>query len=736
MRIGFIITAAVLLLLTACSETKYVSEGEYLLDRVTVKSDSAAIGIDPTELKMFVRQRGNAKWFSAVKFPLYTYSFSGRDTTQWMNRTLRAVGEAPVIYDSILTRQSMEGILTQMQNKGYLHANVDIITKKKGRKLSITYLLHPGKPYYIRKMDYEIYDSLIACLLNTDDVNSRGLREGMIFNVENLDAERKRLTQLLTNNGYYRFNKEFITYRADSVEGTTDIDLTLVLHPFKSAQSDNKLHPQYSVRQVRFSSGNAQDTVIHLRRGVLRSNTFIREGGLYSSSDLQTTYNHFGRLGAVRFTNISFREQEDTTLLDCNISVTTNKPSTISFQPEGTNTAGDLGAAASLTYMNRNIFKGSENLSIELRGAFEAIKGLEGYSNSNFEEYSFQAKLTYPRFIAPFLSSSFRHRTNATSEVSTLYDLQNRPEFRRRVFSVGWKYMWNDPSRHDRYQLDVVDLNYISMPWISDTFRREYLDDTSSRNAILLYNYEDLFIMKSGSGFTYNNGRYAIKANIETAGNLLNLVARSLKFHQNSNGQYTFLDLAFAQYAKGDFDFTRNLLIGYINQLVFHLGFGIAYPYGNSTVLPFEKRYFSGGANSVRGWSVRSLGPGKYAGSNGRIDFINQTGDMKLDINLEYRAPLFWKLGGALFVDAGNIWTLREYSVQPGGQFRFSEFLQQMAVSYGLGFRLNFDYFIVRFDMGMKAINPAYETEREHYPIIHPKFSRDFAFHFAVGLPF
>ena len=194
--------------------------------------------------------------------------------------------------------------------------------------------------------------------------------------------------------------------------------------------------------------------------------------------------------------------------------------------------------------------------------------------------------------------------------------------------------------------------------------------------------------------------------------------------------------MAYAQYARGVFDFTRNVRLDYNNQLVFHIGFGIAYPYGNSRILPFEKRFFSGGANSVRGWSVRSLGPGKFISTDGRIDFINQTGDMKLDLNMEYRAKLFWKFAGALFVDAGNIWTIREYAEQPGGQFKFSEFLQQLAVGYGLGIRLNFDYFIIRFDMGMKAVNPAYETEREHFPILYPKLSRDFAFHFAVGLPF
>jgi outer membrane protein assembly factor BamA len=189
---------------------------------------------------------------------------------------------------------------------------------------------------------------------------------------------------------------------------------------------------------------------------------------------------------------------------------------------------------------------------------------------------------------------------------------------------------------------------------------------------------------------------------------------------------------------KADVDFSHNLLSQERqDQLVFHVGLGVAYPYGNSTVLPFEKRYFSGGANSVRGWTVRSLGPGNYKDKDGRINFITQTGDMKLDLNLEYRTHLFWKFGGAAFIDAGNIWTLRNYESQPGGQFTMLGLWQDLAVSYGLGLRLNFEYFVLRFDLGMKAINPAYKTEDEaHYPLIHPRMSRDFAFHFAVGLPF
>ena len=736
MRLRTLFFVLLALLITSCAETKFVPDGEYLLDRAELRCNEPARYISLSDMRSFIRQHGNSRWFSTAKLPLKTYSLSGRDTTKWMNRLLRRMGEPPELYDSTLTLQSLDALQAQMQNLGYLRATADVNLVRKGKKLRTIYTLHPGVPYYLRSVSYDIRDTVIARLLDQIDPARRVLQKGMVFNADNLDRERKQITQYLVNRGYYRFNKDFITYRADSIEGTNQIDLTLVLHLYQDNSTPPRLHNVYTIGRINYLSGNPDNPVIPLREKVLRRNTFLAEGDLYSARDLRNTYNHFGRLGIVRYTSINFHEAEDQPVLDCDINLSTNKSSTISFQPEGTNTAGDFGAAATITFQNRNIFHGSENLSIELRGAYEAIRNLEGYAGSDFVEYSIGTRLTFPRFIAPFLSRSFRRRINATSELATNYDMQNRPEFHRRVFSVGWKYRWNDQGHHDRYQVDLLDLNYIYMPWISPTFESEYLDNSTSRNSILRYNYENLFIMKFGVGYTYNNNRWAIRANVETAGNLLNWAARSMHFHVNAEGQYTFLNIAYAQYVRGTFDFTRNLNLDFNNQLVFHVGLGIAYPYGNSSILPFEKRYFSGGANSVRGWSVRSLGPGKFVGTDGRIDFINQTGDMKLDLNVEYRAKLFWKFSGALFVDAGNIWTLREYEDQPGGQFKFEEFWQQLAASYGLGIRMNFDYFIVRFDMGMKAVNPAYEDRDGHFPILHPKLSRDFAFHFAVGLPF
>lgn len=734
------------LLLAGCSASKYVQEGEYILNKVEVKSDSAEY--DAGALKQYVRQKEKPKLFALFKNPF---------------------SKKPVIYDSIQARLTCQDLLTAMQNQGFLHAGISLYTtvhgedwanagtrnemsgeienadgkienakgrkRKKAPKLDATYLLHPGEPFFIGKVEYDIEDKNIQDRLQLDNPDNQMLKPGMRFTVEALDNERKRISNLLIDDGYFRFNKDFIHFSADTITGSKDIGVTLHLMNYKAnSNAPETPHSRYEIRKINYLSNDSDR--IHLRHQVLLNATALKEGSPYSASALQRTYNNFARLQAVKYTNIRFVEAPDSGMLDCNIQISTNKPSTISFQPEGTNTAGDLGAAASLTYTNRNLFRGSEQLSIELRGAYEAITGLEGYQDQNYQEYSIESKLVFPRFVAPLLSKNFRRRQTANTEYSVAWDLQNRPEFHRRVFSMAWRYRWAEPRHHLNWRFDLLDLNYVYMPWISETFKRDYLDDVDNRNAILRYNYEDIFIMKMGFGLTYSDEVDAFRLNVESSGNLLSAFSKALNFKINSQGQRTFINIAYAQYAKADFDYTHLVRFDDRNVLALHAGIGVAYPYGNSKVLPFEKRYFSGGANSVRGWGVRELGPGGYKGNDGRIDFINQTGDMKLDLNAEYRTPLFWKFEGALFVDAGNIWTLRKYDEQPNGQFKLDKFYKQIAAAYGMGLRLNFDYFILRFDMGMKAINPAYESGDEHWAIIHPKLSRDFAFHFAVGLPF
>lgn len=696
----------------------------------------------------YIGQHPNNKWFSLFKVPLGIYSLSGSDSTKRFNRFIRRLGEPPVIYDSVLSQKTRLNIQNAVQNMGYLNAEVKLVEVPNKKRIGVRYYVQPHQRYKVSDIQRDIQDTAVADLLKQEGYVSL-LQNNMPFDLNVLESERNRLNTHLQNNGYYNFNKDFIRFEADTTLGNHLVDLKMILREYSAGRSGETVpHQRYTIGNVTYDIPVSHNKPFVRPKVIVSANELV-EGTLYREKDVQGSYSRLNRLGAVQSSRITLSENpDDSTRLDANIAVSPSKRNSFNIELEGTNSAGDLGVAVALSYHNRNLFRGSELLNMKARGAFEAIKGLRGYSDQNFIEYSFEAGISFPDFICPFLRQSFRKRALATSELSFMFDSQDRPEFHRRVLTTSWRYKWTRASRRMQHRIDLLDINYVFMPWISDTFRERYLDNPESRNAILRYNYENLFIVKWGYNFFYSSrslnansknygtNAYIIRASIETAGNLLYGISNVSKASKNEDGQYTLFSNAYAQYVKGDFDFSKSFVINEANSLAIHFGLGVAYPYGNSTILPYEKRYFSGGANSVRGWSVRELGPGSFLGNDGKIDFINQTGDLKLDMNVEYRTHLFWKLDGAVFIDAGNIWTLRDYPDQPGGQFHFDTFWRQIAVAYGLGIRLNFNYFILRLDGGMKAIHPAYEDSRRHYPIIHPNFKRDFTFHFAVGLPF
>ena len=765
----YILIIVVLVLLSACSTTKYVPDGSYLLDEVEIITDNKEL--KPSELSLYLRQKPNNKWFNLFKTQLHIYSLSGRDSTKWINKALRRVGDAPVIFSDLETRLTQDELKKSINNRGYMSASVDYSTKVKKKKLKLTYHVTSGKPYRVRSISYRIPDKKVEEYILGDSANTL-IREGILFDVNVLDNERQRITRHLTENGYYKFNKEYITYVADTVRNSYLVDLAMHVDMFKAhADATPEPHKQYYMNNVSFitdydvmqssdiGSIEVNDSIhyrnhpiyfkdkLNLRPKILATNSAIGRGELYNVQDVENTYSNFSRLQYIRYTNIRFYETQlgDTTKLNTYVMLTKNKPKSISFQLDGTNSAGDLGAAAALSFQHRNLFKGSELFSLRLRGAFEAVSGLQTtYRDDGYTEIGVEASLNFPRFIFPFLSSDYRKKIRATTELNIQYNYQFRPEFTRIVASAGWGYRWGLKQQYSQHRIDLVDINYLYMPWISADFKDKYLQE-NKENYILKYNYEDRLIVRTGYSFTYNSaGRalvnntlignsYAVRFNVESAGNLLYAFSSLAKLPKNGNNEYTLLDIPFAQYVKADIDFAGNYVIDSRNSIAFHVAAGIAVPYGNADVIPFEKRYFSGGANSVRGWSVRELGPGKYVGDN---NFLNHSGDIKFDASIEYRTKLFWKFDGALFIDAGNIWTLRDYDDQPGGQFKLDSFYKQIAASYGMGLRLDLDFFVIRFDAGMKAINPIYESGRNRYPIYHPKLSRDLALHFAVGYPF
>ena len=753
--------------LAGCSSTKYVPEGRFLLDDVKVYTadEEAKVG----DLTSYLRQRPNAKWFSLFKVPLYVYGWSGRDTTKWINRMWRRVGDAPVIYDGELSAQGQREMEKALQNMGYLHGRIVRQEERKGKKIRLRYRVEPGEPMRVGEIFRIVPDGRIDSILQREDSAAALLQPGMRLDINELDRERTRIVTLLKNHGYYDFNKEYISYMVDTVGRGNAARLALYLDPLaRTGDSIFRPHTPYYIDSIRiypdfdlFSGADAlrsetYDTLsygklsifprsgqrLYLRPKVLLNNLYVYPDSLYSDRGVTDTYNRYARLGILKYTNMRFEQRPDTNLLDCYIFLSKGRARTVSFSVEGTNSAGDLGAAASVTTEHRNLFRGSETFSLKLRGAYEAISGLTNAITNQYTEYGVEASLLFPRFLFPFLSADFRRRSWATTELSVGYSNQKRPEFARNIFEGRWSYRWNNRRTRMQHRIDLIDVSYIRMPWISEEYRSSYLE-----NSILKYNYNDQMIMRFGYGIVYSNralgstglrnpssdNGYTVRFNIESAGNLLYGLSRLGTSSENAEGRYSAFGLPFEQYVKGDIDFSLKLPMDSRNTLALHAALGVAYPYGNSDMLPFSKRYFAGGANGVRGWSVRGLGPGRYSGGQS-IDFMNRSGDIKLDLSAEWRTKLFWKLNGAFFVDAGNIWTIRSYDSQPGGVFRFGSFYKELAVSYGLGLRFDFDYFILRFDGAMKAVDPALGAER--FPVARPDFGNDFTFHFAIGYPF
>lgn len=756
-----------LMMMNSCSVNKFIPKGSYLLDDVEIISDEK--NIPSSSVSHYVRQKPNSKWFNFMKVPLGFYCMSGRDSASTINHILRKIGEAPEIYDHMVAMKSRNEIEKSIKNLGYMRAKVTLDTIIEKNRVRAVYTIKAGKPYVIRRIAYNMDDLNISELVTNDSLKSH-LRNGMVFNVETLDKERVRVTRLLRNNGYYKFNKDYLVYQADTVRDTYQVDVIMKLLPFQQRKEDKPTkHRQYTIKNVNYlasdeSVGSRIDYLIYdtlhyggmniyyqnkayLRPKTIANFNHIESNSLYNEESIQNTYSSLGRLRALKYTNIHFSEsmKGDSAFLDANISLTQSKKHSLAFEIEGTNSAGNLGAAASMTYQNRNVFKGAETFTAKLHGGFEAITNMgEEYTNNDYKDYGIEASLNFPEFKFPFLSSDFKRKIRATSEIGANINLQLRPEFHRTLASASWRYLWTD-KKNSQHRYDLLNVSYVYFPWRSASFI-DYLTEKGKKNVSLIHSYEDQLIVSTGYSFTYNSANdkakgtkrrnsYFVRFNLEEAGNLMYLASRLMNGKPNDDKQYMMAKLPFAQYIKGDFDFTQHLYIDKRNSFVFHVGVGIAYPYGNSQTLPFEKQYFSGGPNSVRGWSVRSLGPGSYKGVETEMDYYAQVGDIKLDLNAEYRTFLFWKLHGALFIDAGNIWNITDYLQDDDALFRFNRFYKQLAVAYGVGIRFDFDFLVLRFDGGMKAVNPMF-TGKDKYPFMNPNFNRDFTFHFAVGYPF
>ena len=757
---------------SSCASTKHVPDGQLLLDKVKINilDKENEKEINKKELTNYLRQTENHKVLGGFKMQLAIYNISGKDSSNWFNKWIRRVGAPPVIYDSTLTMASEKQLNRALINKGFLKSEVtsEVKTNPKKKKAQVDYNIRLNQPYRIRSIKYDIpNDSLRELILG--DTTDFPIKTSSLLDHKKLDTERELIVSRLRNNGYYAFNKSYITFLADTAAGSNEVDLTLSL-------SNNAVdlphlphigtHRQFLVRNVVFVTNydavNMQNGVYgetetyngitvlygedhYIDKAVLDENCFIRPGSIYNASDVDQTYKALSRLGIIKYINIDMRavgEINGELLIDAYILLNRDKSQSISFSLEGTNSEGDLGFGIGADYQHRNIFKGSEIFNVKFKASYESLSGdLSGLINDNYSEYTGDVGITFPKFKMPFLRDSFKRRIQASTEFMTSFNYQERPEYTRIIAGAGWKYIWSERNNQMRHTFNLIDLSYVYLP----KSKINFLD--SITNPLLRYSYENHLIMRMGYTFYKTNRRfntpftdvpqdniYTVRASAETAGNVLYGISHLIGQKREEDDSYKVFGTRYSQYVKFDGDFTLTHYISQRSSLAVHAGFGIAVPYGNSTVLPFEKRFYSGGANSVRGWGVRTLGPGSFDGKKAQNSFIYQCGDIRLDLNLEYRCKLFWVLELGAFIDCGNVWTIKEYENQPGGVFKFGKFFEQLALSYGLGLRMDFTYFLVRFDVGMKAHNPA--SGQEHWPLVSPSLKRDAELHFSVGYPF
>ena len=776
-----LIIAILSLLLSSCNVTKYVPEGQYLLDEVKITTKDKEL--KDTDFSIYLRQQPNLKLFNFIPFNLGLYSISSPDTTLWINRFLQKIGDAPVIYDSTLVESSALELKKAMNNKGYLNAEVTHNTTYKKKKAKVKYDIVANQPYKIYDIKYRIKNEEIEEIILNDTINSL-IKRGNNFDIDNLEKERKRIAELLRSEGYFYFDKEYIGFAADTTLENKQVRLHMIVRPIRKLVGKNTFidveHEKYNVRNVNYFLTNdaislSGDSInislehkkykninIYSNNNFVRKNTLhhftsINSNSLYNEKTVDQTYAKLAGLKIFKYLNISFKETEDSLKivenalqqdsllygietsstndtirikqLDCNIVLTPDKLQSYSFELEGTNNEGDFGVAGKFQYSHNNIFKGGEQLKFQVRGANESIIG-----NRSIWEVGTEASIAFPTILFPYVSKKFYQDYTSNTELHVNYSFQIRNEYSRMIAGLGMRYNWQTKNRIN-HTISLIDLNYVYLPYISDNFKE------TINNSLLKYSYEDHFIMSAGYGISLTNKKnesyknfYNFRASAEIAGNLLYGISHETNANKDNNGSYLLGNIPFAQYAKADFDFSFTHTVDKKNSIVYHLGLGVGVPYLNSTILPFEKRYYAGGANSVRGWSARTLGPGSYnAGTT--IDYMKQSGDIKLDLNLEYRTKLVWLLELAAFVDAGNIWTLKDEG-QVGGQFKFNEFYEQIALSYGIGIRLNFDYFVIRLDWGIKAYDPSL-SEGEGWRFTPGwRLLRDTALHFAVGYPF
>jgi outer membrane protein assembly factor BamA len=764
------------LIISSCNPTKYVPEGETLLDenRIIVNKE----GVKKSDLLPYIKQSPNKRIFG-TKFYLGLYNLSDINKNKWPHKWLRDIGEEPVIFDITATDVTKEQIKSYVASKGYFDGKVKDTIETENRKSKVIYNVDLPVPYTIRNLIYEIADSNIQKLYYFDSVNCLIVR-GKPYDVDVLQAERTRFERFIKDRGFYAFSSDHIFFRVDSTVGKRQVDIYYGIRNFSKIDFAGGItyvpHSIYQVKNVyvypdfspkdAIEGGNVYrqglDTTYYKGFYFISSNPkpeikydlilqalYVKPGSFYEATTTEQTQAHLLSLKVFRLVNIYYNDSDKpedqqglVSKIDCNIQLTLLTQQSYKVELEGTNSTGNFGGAVNLIYQHKNIFHGAELLTAKLKGAYEALAQNNNTKVSSTREFGAETSLKLPQFLLPLVKKeNFIKKYNPSTNILAAYNYQAMPYFTRTMATATFGYNWK-AGRYSEHITNPLQLNIVKLPPESiDSAFAAQIESSS----YLAYSYKDVLIFGGSYSYIYSdqkirksNDFWFLRINAETAGNMLSLI-KNISGAEKTNGSYYILGQPFAQYVRSDLDLRYNYIFNNVSSIVYRGFVGIGIPYGNSKAIPFEKQYFSGGANGLRAWPVRSLGPGSYKPEEGA--FLNQTADIKLEANVEYRFKLFWILEGAVFFDAGNIWSARYDESRPGSQFKLNKFYKEIAVGTGTGLRFDFKFVIGRVDVGMKLRDPLL-PEGSKWTIqpgpynFKNNFKNDFTMVIAIGYPF
>ena len=778
------------ILCSACSVTRKLSPGEYFLQRVEIQDDKQTPKqerIKSTTLEEYVRQSPN-KRFLGTNFYVWAYNLANPNKDNWWNNLKRKVGEEPVLLDTLLTEKSAQNLKTYMDSRGYYSSQVEysIDTTRRRKRAFVSFKTIQNEPYRIKSISYDFRDNQLAPVIEADTASSL-LKVGNIFDITALDKERQRIASYLNDRGYYNFSINNIEYRVDTLGNNREASIRMIVkrnitgydERGRAIMDNNRIFriteinvmPEYDPATEReVASQRMVDTTFYqglniisegkpnVRPAVLRTAIPLTPNTLYNSSQVERTYSEIMSLGYFKSARIAFEELprgvDDSLMVNyagegreaysprrfedikegylrCHILCSPTLKQGVNVELEGSTTSSFYGASATVGYQNRNLFRGVETLNTSVTFGYEYMKA-PNTTKRSANELGLTVGLSFPRFILPFRLST-RNINMPRTKVEVSFNYQDRPYYRRDLSRATWTYSWRSLNGRYSYQLRPIDINWINVGYMNNEFFN------SLRNEYLRQSYRTQAIVGLSGSYTYNNQNKNIggnatllRINFESAGNLMNLIGRTFS-ERTDEGYYNVLGVRFSQYVRSDVSLSRKIVLGEKTALAGRIFAGCGVPYSNSKALPFDRLFYVGGSNSMRGWTPRTLGPGNTPAED--TPYPVQMGDMRLEGNLEFRFPIWGMFHGATFVDVGNVWYLgRDKTQVPAdGVFHIDKFYKQLGMNTGLGLRIDITFVILRLDWGIQLHNP---NRPEGQRWIHDFRWKNTALNFGVGYPF